>query len=167
MVIGALKAFIKRLWNGIKNFDAWIETLRPGVSIFLSMIIVFYIILDIVGKVPQALHTNLAVISATLGGLILAGALFSSPDEQMRRRLMGVAKRFVLATFLFLIFFFCFSVTEAIGVVPFTLEISIKGMAGAALFWFSVVGIYGGSYVFASALDLPPENRTTLNARLL
>jgi hypothetical protein len=56
---------------------------------------VLYLILDISGKVPEAIHINFVMVSATLGGLVFAGAKFTE-DNKDRKPLMTIAKKFII-----------------------------------------------------------------------
>lgn len=146
---GGVPRFFKKLWGWVVNIDNWIEMFRPGFILFLFAMISIYLIYDILGKVPEALHINLPILSATLGGLVFAGASFIRKGTADRKRLMNVAKMFIIATFLFIIFFIFFTFIKDMNVDPFSFE---GGVVNTILFWLAALGIYGGSYFFARAL---------------
>ena len=152
--------FIRKLWGGVTkslkklrgwvvNIDNWIEMFRPGSISLLFAAISIYLIFDILGKVPEALHINLVMLSATLGGLVFAGASFTRKGTVDRKRLMNVAKMFIIATFLYIIFFVFFTFIQDKNVSAFSFE---GGVVNTILFWLASLGIYGGSYFFARAL---------------
>ena len=144
--------FIKKVWKWIAN-ENWINTLESIATPFaliLSSFVVLYLLFDILGKVPEALHINLVMLSATLGGLVFAGASFTRSEG--RKLLMNVAKKFIVATFLFLIFFVFFTLIGDKNIAPFSLDFYKNNLAYAILFWIAAVGLYGGSIYFTLAL---------------
>ena len=145
--------FVSKLWSWIVNIDNWIEAFRPVfVAIFMAAITI-YLIYDILGKVPTALHVNFVMLSATLGGLVFAGAsLYNKEDIENRKRLMNVAKKFIIATFFFLIFFVFFIFIKDVNVALFSLDFYKNNLGYAIVFWLAALGIYGGSGFFAFAL---------------
>ncbi|MFC1906698.1 hypothetical protein ACFLW8_01240 [Chloroflexota bacterium] len=113
--------------------------------------ITIYIIFGILGNVPEALHVNFVMLSATLGGLVFTGASLYVGDIENKKRFMSVAKKFVMATFLFLIFFVFFIFVKDVNVEPFSLNFYKEHFSHAIVFWLADVGIYGGSGIFALA----------------
>lgn len=146
---GGVTKSLKKLQGWVVNIDNWIEMFRPGSILLLFATISIYLIFDILGKVPEALHINLVMLSATLGGLVFAGASFTRRGTEDRKRLMNVAKTFIIATFLFIIFFIFFTFIKDMNIDPFSFE---GGVVNTVLFWLAALGIYGGSYFFARAL---------------
>jgi len=146
---GGVTKFVKTLWGWVVNIDNWIEMFKPGFILLLFAMISIYLIYDILGKVPQALHINLVILSATLGGLVFAGASFIGKGTADRKRLMNVAKMFIIATFLYIIFFIFFTFIQDKNINAFSFE---GGVVNTILFWLAALGIYGGSYFFACAL---------------
>jgi hypothetical protein len=150
--VGVTK-FGSKLWGWIVNVDNWVEVfkgLRPWSIVFFSVFVVIYLLNDISGQVPQALHINFAELSAILGGLVFTGATLYREDIENRKRLMNVAKLFIIATFLFLIFFVFFIPIKDVNIDPF--DFSRGGFGNTIIFWLAALGIYGGSVFFASAL---------------
>lgn len=146
--------FVGKVWRWIANED-WINLLESIVKPYapvLSIFITIYLVFDIVGKVPNALHVNLVMVSATLGGLVFAGASFTPKNSESRKLLMNVAKKFIVATFLFLIFFIFFTFIGDKNVAPFSLDFYKNNLVYAILFWITAVGLYGGSIYFTLAL---------------
>jgi len=143
--------WIKKLWYWLINIDNWIEASRPGFIPFFMAAITIYIIYDILGKVLEALHVNFVLLSATLGGLVFAGASLYGGDIENKKRFMNVAKKFVMATFLFLIFFVFFIFIKDANVEPLSLDFYKENLGYAIVFWLVSVGIYGGSGIFALA----------------
>ena len=146
--------FIKKVWGWIANED-WInilESIATPFALILSLFVVLYLLFDILGKVPEALHINLVMVSATLGGLVFAGASFTPKGSDGRKLLMNVAKKFIVATFLFLIFFIFFVFIGDKNVAPFSLDFYKNNSGYAIMFWIAAVGLYGGSIYFTLAL---------------
>jgi len=142
--------FIKKLWGEVTNIDSWIEASKPWFVLLLTIFLTIYLIYDILGKVPEALHINLVMLSATLGGLVFAGASLTRKSDENRKRMLNVAKKFIIATFLFIIFFLVFVLIKDANIDPF--DFSKGGVGYTIIFWLSALGIYGGSYFFALAL---------------
>lgn len=140
------------LLRSILNIDALIAWLEQPSKILLSIGIVFYIILDIVGEIPSALHVNLVILSAIFGGLVLTGALFKRSPEDTQHRLLGIAKLFILSTALLLLFYIFYGLVELLHVDPWSIEFSVMGALRAVFFWIIVAGIFGGTYIFSYAL---------------
>ena len=149
---GGVTKFVKTVWCGVANIDRWILGFRWGFGIIFMTFVAIYLIFDVIGKVPEALHINLVMVSATLGGLVFAGASFISKDSEDRKLLMNVAKKFIIATFLFIIFFVFFIFIKDVDVAPFSLDFYRQDLGYAFLFWLAALGIYGGSGFFAFAL---------------
>ncbi len=148
--------FIKKVWRWIANED-WIkslELLSKALAPTLSIFITLYLVFDILGKVPEALHINLVMLSATLGGLVFAGASFinKEKDSECRKQLLDVAKKFIIATFLFLIFFVFFTFIQDMNIALFKFDFSREGFVRGVLFGIAALGLYGGSIYFTLAL---------------
>jgi len=142
--------FISKLWGEVANKEKWIPGLK-AVSVGLLMtFITIYLILDIVGKVPVALHINLVMLSATLGGLVFAGASFTRKQD-FKKQMMAIAKLFIWATVLLMIFYFVFSGIADKNIEPFKPP-TADSYVIFLLWWVAAAGIYGGSYLFSYAL---------------
>jgi len=142
--------FIRKLWDEVTNIDSWIEASKPWFVLLLMTFVAIYLIYDILGKVPEALHINLVMLSATLGGLVFAGASLNRKSDGNRKRMLNVAKKFIIATFLFIIFCLFFILIKDANIDPF--DFSKGGFGYTIIFWVAALGIYGGSYFFALAL---------------
>lgn len=151
------KVFVEgagKLWQWLKSIDSWVQLFkesRQWVILFLSVCIVVYLLKDIAGQVSSALHINLVELSATLGGLVFTGASFTRKGTPSRKSLMMVAKLFITSAFLFIIFYFLFTLIQDVN---FTNAFDFsKDKVGITLtLWLAIIGIYGGSAFFASAL---------------
>ncbi len=142
----------KIVWKWIKDED-WIdylERLSKSFAGILSIFVVLYLLFDISSRVPEAIHIDFVMISATLGGLVFTGAsLLNNKNEQNKKRFLNIAKKFIIATFLFFIFVVFFTLIQDKNIKPFSFE---AGVFNTILFWIAAVGIYGGSYFFSLAL---------------
>ncbi|MFA5315853.1 MAG: hypothetical protein WC369_00305 [Dehalococcoidales bacterium] len=149
--------FFKKVFRWIKN-ENWIESLQSTVKAYApvsSVFVALYLMFDISGKVPVALHINLVTLSATLGGLVFTGASFISKDGkdiENRKPLMNCAKQFIIATFLFFVFYVFFTFIKDMNINPLGFDFSKDGLARGFLFWVAALGIYGGSCYFTLAL---------------
>jgi hypothetical protein len=103
------------------------------------------------------------MISATFGGLVLAAASFQEKDD-FRNQLFQVAKKFILATVLLIIFFVTYKIFDSIKFDPSKFEPSWDWLTKEIVFFaFIVCGMFGGVYSFSIAvidlLDLLRKNQ--------
>ena len=98
--IGKLKGEeIKFHW---KSAEEWFSIIKPGLTLLLFSFISLYLILNIATPMEPQLNIDLIIISATLGGLVLAAASFLKDEQQIQ--LMHVARSFILSTILLIVF---------------------------------------------------------------
>lgn len=122
-------------------------------ALILSMPIFFYLLISPQQPITPKMDFNIIMLSATLGGLVLAGALFRGSSQQIRGRLIGVARKFIFATALFLIFTFFIFLVELLGGIDLnSFEPSIINAVRCFSFWIAAIGFYVGVFVFAIAL---------------
>jgi len=135
-------------------FNTVIEDYRLFITIFLATPMVFYVLLSgVVKEVPPALNVSVIMVSATLGGLILAGTLNRRSADSIYYKLLSVARRFILATVLFLIFNATYFSIELIGGIDYkTFEFSTIGAVRALFWWFTVLVFYIAVYIFTLSL---------------
>lgn len=159
-IVKVIYFVMKVIFNLIHTLLSMITTqsLILPLKYLLFIGIILYSILNIVGEIPSALNLNLVIVSATLGGLVLAAALFikrpsseqSSDDTQ--HDLLGIAKEFILSTALLLFFYLFWGVAQLLDVAPCSIEVSWIGLGRALTFWIAAVGLFGGAFIFSNAM---------------
>ena len=97
---------------------------------------------------------NLVMVSSTLGGLVFASAAFigKDKDSESRKLLMNVAKKFIIATFLCIIFFVFFTFIRDVSIDTSKLDFSKEGFVLDCSFrdiwWFSLFYFSSGESYF-------------------
>jgi len=119
-----------------KSTEWWISRLKPGAVLFLFDFISLYLVTSLTESNPKL---DFVIISATFGGLVLAAASFQK-DPEIRGRLMQVAKLFILATVLLIVFIATDSLLELAQFNPSQFECTLDWILKEAVFLVFVVG---------------------------
>jgi len=102
---------------------------------------------------PSGLQFNVIIISATLGGLVLAGASNQRITDQTHDKLMSVAQKLISATILFLVFTALFFWVESTGGIDTnTPDFSRAGILRGTFFFSGAISFYVGIFLFSIAL---------------
>lgn len=143
-----------------KSADGWISRLKLGAVLFLFSFISMYLLISIAAP-KNSLHLDFVIISATFGGLVLAAASFQQKGD-FQSQLFQVAKKFILATVLLIMFLATYKVLDSIEFDPSTFELSLDWLTKELVFLaFVVCTMFGGVYSFSKAvIDLLDLLRT-------
>ncbi len=136
------------------RMDYWIDILKPGATIFLFAFATLYVLLTIVNTTISK-PIDFVVVSATLGGLVLAAGAFQSINKPLKERLFQIARLFILATFLLLVFYIMYTVLSSAS-PDFNptnyANIDYKWVINEIIFVIAVIGLFGGTYSFSKAI---------------
>jgi len=154
ILLYALPSFRRWILNIIGEDDNSIKerSWRFLVALVISFIFFFYILSgDTQVAVPSTLQFNIIIVSATLGGLVLAAGAISRGKRARRRELLSVAQKLIMATLLFVFFTALFFIVELIGGIDpdsFELTNSLNWFRGAC-FWSGFASLFAGGILFS------------------
>ena len=133
--------------DSIKKRPPWLFLLVP----FILFIVCFYILLgDSQVAVPSTLQFNIIIVSATLGGLVLATATISRVKRAKRRELLSVAQKLIVATILFVFTTALLFLVELLGGIDAnSFEWTTKGLFRGIFFWATVICFFSGVILFS------------------
>lgn len=119
---------------------------RLQLSSFGAALISLYLLISQNNTVPSVLQFSIIPISATLGGLVVAGANYSKISLELRTKLLKVAQKLIVATIAFIFFAAIFSLAGDIKpeVIPSTQPEWIKYIS----FWVAALLFYLGTTLF-------------------
>ena len=141
-------------WKSLLCPGYLIQILRPSATLFLFGFISSYGVINYGGHIPAPLNIDFIILSATLGGLVLTAASLKKIKDSWQKQLTNIAKLFILAAFLFIIFVTFYSLLNLTNFKP-------QDWQPSNLYWwetqilfviFIAGGILGGAYAFSKAL---------------
>ncbi len=142
--IGVKKQDVQSLFTPLRFFMAGI----------LATLFALYVLLpNPKFTIPSSLQFNVIVISATLGGLVLAGASNRRISRQANNKLISIAKKLIYATILFLVFTALLYWLEATGGIDANIpDYSKEGIIRGTFFYGGAASFYTGIFLFSIAL---------------
>jgi len=162
VVSAILYLYFRKYWPKIlTKFRSEKSQLGTSVRLFgagiLALLFALYVLIpNPQVALPAGLQFNVIIISATLGGLVLAGASNHRITDETHDRLMSVAQKLIASTLLFLIFtVFLFWVDFAGGINVNAFDLSGEGIMRGILFYSGAISFYVGIFLFSlSLIDL-------------
>lgn len=147
------KRIITFKWKSLILLDVWIGIIRQPFILLLFSLVVTYQVLNIVGQVKSPLSMDLTMLSATFGILVLAAAAFQKADSKLRKKLMPIAKYFILAAFLLIVFNVTYSILSSMKFDPSQFRLNYEWIISELMYILLVLGgMFGGAYSFSTAL---------------
>jgi hypothetical protein len=149
------RRYVKQVLNKLRFQKFGLGTsLRFFTAGILSTLFALYVLIpNPKVTVPSGLQFNVIVTSATLGGLVLAGASNRRIPRKTHNKFMSVAKKLIYATILFLVFTVLLFWTESTGGIDTnTLDISREGIIRGVFFYGGALSFYAGIFLFSIAL---------------
>lgn len=118
-----------------------------GICLFGAALISLYLLLS--GKtdpIPPVLQFSIIPVTATLGGLVVAGANYSHIKQESRSELLRVAQKLIVATIAFIFFAALFLLAD--GVNPNKVPSTELEIIQFVFFWLAAFLFYAGTMLF-------------------
>jgi hypothetical protein len=156
IVVIFLRRFVKQILSKVKA-KKWEEIIIPvrlfAAGILATLFALYVLIPNPKVSIPPVLQFNIIVTSATLGGLVLAGASNRRISHQTHNKFISVAKKLIYATILFLVFtVIIFWIDSTGGVDPNIKDFSKEGVTRGVFFYGGAISFYIGIFLFSIAL---------------
>lgn len=147
------KAFNKL---GVKKYHLGTAVRLFAVSILATLFTIYILHPNPTVTLPPSLQFNVIIISATLGGLVLAGASNRRISRRTHNKFMSVAKNLIYATLLFLVFTaLLFWIESTGGINVNESDFSRAGIIRGIFFYGGAISFYAGIFLFSwSLIDL-------------
>jgi hypothetical protein len=117
------------------------------ICLFGGVLISLYLLLS--GKtngIPPVLQFSIIPVTATLGGLVVAGANYSHIKQEQRSELLKVAQKLIVATIAFIFFAALFFLADDVN--PNNLPATGLEAIRFVSFWFAAFLFYSGTMLF-------------------
>ncbi len=146
--VGKLRAW----WSWIVDFTGLEKSgiFQMWIGLFGGLLISIYLLLS--GKndvIPPVLQFSIVPVTATLGGLVVAGANYSKISLERRSELLRVAQSLIVATIAFIFFAVLFYLADIGGSVnPNHLPSTQLEWIKLLFYWLAVVFFFSGTSLF-------------------
>ena len=143
----------KALAFDFKSLNDWLAILRMPAILILFPLIVLYVLTHAYMKTKMPFNIDFIVLSTALGGLVLAAGEFAVKDNPNKPQLIKIAKYFIFAVVLFILFTLTIMVITLLNFNPNVPELTYKWIITEIIFvLFGMGGIFGGSFLFSMAI---------------
>lgn len=161
VIIALLVLILRKYGKALSKLEAKKYHLGTAVRFFFVSILATLFTIYILHPnptvtLPPGLQFNVIVISATLGGLVLAGASNRRISRRTHNKLMSVAKNLIYATLLFLVFTALLFWIESTGGININeTDYSRGGIIRGIFFYGGAISFFAGIFLFSiSLIDL-------------
>jgi hypothetical protein len=162
-VLSMLYFHLKRLREGFKwiidflgleSLGTIARFLRFQLCVFGAFIISFYLLFGIkTVEIPVGLQFSIIPVTATLGGLVIAGANYSKLSPEGRYELIRVSQNLIVATIAFVFFIATFAIANlGTAINPNVSPNTQLDVIKLIFYWLSVVFFFIGTTLFVSGV---------------